>query len=111
MELRVQLEDLRRRLESRAEEVHLIEVAEPAPHAAHSLQAAGIPAVPAIPAGPEPVPEPTVVYRPGMTMSDVERAVIETVLQELAGNRRKAAQVLGIGERTLYRKLKEYHIG
>ncbi len=51
------------------------------------------------------------VYRPGMTMSDVERAVIETVLQELAGNRRKAAQVLRIGERTLYRKLKEYHIG
>jgi len=26
------------------------------------------------------------------------------------GNRRKAAETLGIGERTLYRKLKEYHL-
>ena len=57
------------------------------------------------------MPEPTVLYRTGMTMADVERAVIETVLREYAGNRRKAAQVLGIGERTLYRKLKEYDIG
>jgi DNA-binding NtrC family response regulator len=116
VELRVQLEDLRRRLESRAEEVHLIEVSEAEPHPSHSLQAAGVPAVPvpgmaAIPAGPEPVPEPVVVYRSGMTMSDVERSVIEAVLREHGGNRRKAAQVLRIGERTLYRKLKEYHIG
>jgi len=27
------------------------------------------------------------------------------------GNRRKAAETLGIGERTLYRKLKEYEAG
>jgi DNA-binding NtrC family response regulator len=31
-------------------------------------------------------------------------------LKETRGNRRKAAEQLGIGERTLYRKLKEYGI-
>jgi len=43
-----------------------------------------------------------------MTMAEVERAAIEAALRETKGNRRKAAEVLGIGERTLYRKLKEY---
>jgi DNA-binding NtrC family response regulator len=38
----------------------------------------------------------------------VERATIEAVLRDTKGNRRKAAELLGIGERTLYRKLKEY---
>jgi len=56
----------------------------------------------------EAAPEPHVIYRAGMTMADVERAAIEAALKETRGNRRKAADVLGIGERTLYRKLKEY---
>jgi DNA-binding NtrC family response regulator len=43
-----------------------------------------------------------------MTMADVERAAIVAALRDTHGNRRKAAEVLGIGERTLYRKLKEY---
>jgi DNA-binding NtrC family response regulator len=41
-------------------------------------------------------------------MADVERATIEAALRETKANRRKAAEILGIGERTLYRKLKEY---
>jgi DNA-binding NtrC family response regulator len=49
-----------------------------------------------------------VVYRPGMTMDDLERAAIMAALREEGGNRRKAAEVLGIGERTLYRKIKQY---
>ena len=48
------------------------------------------------------------VYRPGMKMSEVERAAIEAALRETHGNRRRAAERLGIGERTLYRKIKEY---
>ena len=56
----------------------------------------------------EPVPEGPVIYRAGMSMADVERAAIEAALKETHGNRRKAAETLGIGERTLYRKLKEY---
>ena len=51
-----------------------------------------------------------VLYRSGMTMADVERATISAALQECQGNRRKAAAMLGIGERTLYRKIKEYHL-
>ena len=51
-----------------------------------------------------------VVYRPGMKMADVERAAIEAALRETRGNRRRAAERLGIGERTLYRKIKEYEM-
>ena len=56
-------------------------------------------------------PEPdTVLYRAGMTMADVERNTIVAALREHRGNRRRASEVLGIGERTLYRKIKEYHL-
>jgi DNA-binding NtrC family response regulator len=51
-----------------------------------------------------------VVFRPGMTMADLEKAAIAAALREVAGNRRKAAEMLGMGERTLYRKIKEYGI-
>jgi DNA-binding NtrC family response regulator len=54
--------------------------------------------------------ETTVVYRPGMTMREVEREAIIAALKEVGGNRREAADLLGIGERTLYRKIKEYEI-
>ena len=43
-------------------------------------------------------------------MAEIERAAIELALRETRGNRRKAADMLGIGERTLYRKLKEYNL-
>ncbi len=49
-----------------------------------------------------------VVYRSGMTMEDLERAAIAAALLEVRGNRRKAAQMLAIGERTLYRKIKKF---
>ena len=56
-------------------------------------------------------PPPSVVtIRPGMTMAEIERAAIEAALRETRGNRRKAAELLGIGERTLYRKLREYQL-
>jgi DNA-binding NtrC family response regulator len=48
--------------------------------------------------------------KPGMTMAEIERAAIESALRETRGNRRKAAEILAIGERTLYRKLKEYNL-
>ena len=40
----------------------------------------------------------------------MERATIEAALEETGGNRRRAAERLGIGERTLYRKIKEYEL-
>jgi two-component system response regulator FlrC len=44
------------------------------------------------------------------TMIDIERDAIRTTLAEVGGNRRLAAERLGIGERTLYEKLKRYGI-
>ena len=43
-------------------------------------------------------------------MADIERTAIEAALKETRGNRRRAAELLGIGERTLYRKIKEYRV-
>ena len=44
----------------------------------------------------------TLTLTPGMTMADIERAAIEAALRDTRGNRRKAAEMLDIGERTLY---------
>jgi DNA-binding NtrC family response regulator len=96
VELKLQVEELRRRLEDHPQRVEVIEVGS---HGAPPLGAITSDAT------AEPV-----VYRRGMTMAEVERAAIEAALQETRGNRRKAADVLGIGERTLYRKLKEYQL-
>ncbi len=54
--------------------------------------------------------EDAIFFRSGMTMQELERAAIVATLQAEGGNRRKASEKLGIGERTLYRKLKEYKI-
>ena len=44
----------------------------------------------------------------GMSMQEIERAAIEATLRSVAYDKQKAASILGIGLRTLYRKLKEY---
>jgi DNA-binding NtrC family response regulator len=44
------------------------------------------------------------------SVEQMERELIAKVLREVNGNRRKAAHILGIGERTLYRKIKQYNI-
>jgi len=49
-----------------------------------------------------------VVYRPGMTMEEMEREAIAAALAQVDGNRRRAAELLGIGERTLYRKIRKF---
>ena len=47
-------------------------------------------------------------YSYDRTVEDMERLLIEQTLDKTAGNRKATAQRLGIGERTLYRKLKKY---
>src|SRR5947209_17490275 len=98
VELKLQVEELRRRLEERPPRVEVIEVG----------PGSGVSAV--TPGEAEPAREVDVVYRPGMTMADVERAAIEAALRETQGNRRKAAEIRGIGQATLYRKLKAYQL-
>ncbi|HEX6790130.1 MAG TPA: sigma-54 dependent transcriptional regulator [Candidatus Krumholzibacteria bacterium] len=43
-----------------------------------------------------------------LSLNQLERAAVREALNRAAGNRRKAADYLGISERTLYRKIKEY---
>jgi two-component system response regulator HydG len=45
---------------------------------------------------------------PAMNLEQIEKQAIRNVLHLTAGNREQAAKLLGVGERTLYRKLKEY---
>jgi DNA-binding NtrC family response regulator len=69
----------------------------------------------AVPTSPETLPEApaqeesaSVATLVGKTMAEIEREAILTALQVTGGNRRRAAESLGIGLRTLQRKLKEY---
>jgi two-component system response regulator HydG len=43
-----------------------------------------------------------------MKVEDAEKELIMQALDESGGNRKRAAEILGIGERTLYRKLDKY---
>ena len=68
---------------------------------------------PAVAAAPTLAAEPqaslaTLVGRP---LEEVERLFIAETLKLTGGNREQAAELLGIGERTLYRKIKEFQIG
>jgi len=46
----------------------------------------------------------------GMSLEDAEKELIKGTLAKTGGNREEAARILGIGERTLYRKLKLYNL-
>ena len=110
MDLRLQVEELRHRLDDGPQRVQVIDVTDTHPVAVmevHSSDGSSD-----RPAGDHrPSASGPILYRPGMSMAEVERAAIEAALREHEGNRRKAAEVLGIGERTLYRKLKAYGLG
>jgi two-component system response regulator HydG len=58
------------------------------------------------PAG-EPV-APSLVALVGQPLEEIERLFIAETLRVTGGNRELAANKLGIGQRTLYRKIKEY---
>jgi two-component system, NtrC family, response regulator HydG len=47
----------------------------------------------------------------GKSLEEIEKHYIIESLKRTDGNREEAAKILGIGERTLYRKIKEYGLG
>jgi DNA-binding NtrC family response regulator len=110
VELKLQVEELRQRVDEgrQSREVRLgdgeVQPATRLPGVASAMTSVGIEP------REEAPPSNLVTIAPGMRMSDIERAAIIAALRETRGNRRKAADQLGIGERTLYRKLKEYDI-
>lgn len=46
----------------------------------------------------------------GISIEQAEKELIRNTLKMVHGNREQAAKILGIGERTLYRKIKEYDL-
>ena len=67
----------------------------------------------AVAAGSETAQLPLLRARPqpaGLFLPAVEKETILRALEATRGDRAKAAQMLGIGRTTLYRKLKEYKI-
>jgi DNA-binding NtrC family response regulator len=131
VELRVDMDDLRREFEAyrrgaplqlepativdRVEEVDEEESRRgAAPHegievGAYSRSGGDLPVVSAAKGGPGD-DAGVVVFRAGMTIDDMERQAIRAALAEVGGNRRRAAELLGIGERTLYRKIAKYDL-
>ncbi|GAC1650526.1 MAG: sigma-54 dependent transcriptional regulator [Gemmatimonadaceae bacterium] len=104
VELKLQVEELRRRVDDqRAVREAWIGEVRPgvlsAPRGGEAIEARGT-----------EVAVAGFTVAPGMTMAAIERAAIEEALKSTRGNRRKAAEILGIGERTLYRKLREYEL-
>jgi DNA-binding NtrC family response regulator len=121
VELRVDMEELRREFDAYRQDMDHrmadgVEVA--------SLSVDPHPA--SLPTGGDgsPAPDPTpeeeedadgageeeIRFRPGMTMEELEEEAIRAVLRDTDGNRRQAAERLGIGERTLYRKIRKFGI-
>jgi DNA-binding NtrC family response regulator len=119
VDLKFDVEDLRREFEAyKQRHPELTFAREASVVDAPWTRAAGEPAEPLEYATAEPesaLPEgdredDVIYFRPGMTMQELERAAIVATLKAEGGNRRRASERLGIGERTLYRKLKEYSI-
>ncbi|HCT58451.1 MAG TPA: sigma-54-dependent Fis family transcriptional regulator [Gemmatimonas aurantiaca] len=127
VELKLQVEELRRRMDVETRVVQMAPgspvmpagwVGEVRPSAPlngglpYDGLSAGGAGYPGMGRGIEPreqgAPPPVITLDASMTMADIERVAILAALRDSAGNRRKAAERLGIGERTLYRKLREY---
>ncbi len=53
---------------------------------------------------------PSEIIEESLSLQDKEKEMIRKALEKHNGKRKDAARELGISERTLYRKIKEYHI-
>ena len=57
-----------------------------------------------------PPSKPSFQIVAGTSLDEMEKQLIRATLKKTGGNRHEAARILKIGERTLYRKLKQYGI-
>jgi DNA-binding NtrC family response regulator len=57
---------------------------------------------------PQEVTEHQFEQLAGLSLEQAEKELIRNTLKMTGGNREQASRILGIGERTLYRKIKEY---
>jgi transcriptional regulator with PAS, ATPase and Fis domain len=53
-------------------------------------------------------PVPQAVFTAGVSLAQIEREVIELTMAYTKHNRTRAAEILGINQKTLYNKLREY---
>ncbi|HAW53373.1 MAG TPA: sigma-54-dependent Fis family transcriptional regulator [Flavobacteriales bacterium] len=58
----------------------------------------------------EEIDESSVVMEESLSLAETEKHLIKKALSKHSGKRKRAADELGISERTLYRKIKEYDI-
>ena len=54
--------------------------------------------------------KPTITFKLGTTLEDMERKMIEHALSYCNNNRTEAAKLLGISRRAIYNKLNKYHL-
>lgn len=76
----------------------------PVPHESH------ISIHPPSPQNEDAIQEHEEVVEESLSLADKEKELIEKALEKYKGKRKYAARELGISERTLYRKIKEYNI-
>ncbi len=114
-ELRGNVNDMRREMSMLKKQLEDVQVSAPSMSTVSTIPT--MPASPAIPASSptledavaeeyiEPTPE-----QENLNLNILSRQMLEKALERNNGNRKKAAQELGISDRTLYRRLKQYDL-
>ena len=111
-ELRSNVNDMRREMSTLKKQMEDVQVSKPAQQAQFpSTQLAPIQPIHPIsaPSLEDAVAEEYVEPETeSLNLSDLSRQMLEKALERNGGNRKKAALELGISDRTLYRRLKQY---
>ena len=111
-ELRSNVNDMRREMSTLKKQIADVQVASPAVSSVSSVPT--IPTASAIPTAPtmeDAVAEEYIDPAPeleNLNVNEWSRQALEKALNRNGGNRKKAALELGISDRTLYRRLKQY---
>ena len=112
-ELRGNVNDMRREISQLKKQIEDVQTPATPTIIGTPAVASGIPTIPTMSAPQmedaeaeeyiEPTPETE-----NLNLSELSRQMLEKALDRNGGNRKKAAQELGISDRTLYRRLKQY---